>query len=125
MWGKNINPIVPSNIIAGTKEYNKTVIFVFPRKICIIQIILYNIALPKSGWRTNNKTSKPKLKIEKTGTILFVLDDDKKWAFIIIKNGFISSDGCSANNPKFIHLWEPFTEPPINKTTQSNNKQKT
>ena len=47
----------------------------------------------------------------------------KKYALQTIKKGFIISDGCRAKKPKFIHLCEPFVEPPIKKKKKRKHRQ--
>ena len=47
----------------------------------------------------------------------------KKYALQTIKKGFIISDGCRAKKPKFIHLCEPFVEPPMNRTKKRKHRQ--
>ena len=80
-------------IISGKIEQASNTIFEFPRKICTIQIAEYNIIEPKSGCNINSPQIAPIIEIDINGANLLVFDNDKKCAFIIIKNGFINSDG--------------------------------
>ena len=109
-------------IISGKIEQASNTIFEFPRKICTIQIAEYNIIEPKSGCNINNPQIAPIIEIEINGARRLVFDKDKKCAFIIIKNGFINSDGWIAIKPRLNHLCEPLILLPINGTTQSNIK---